>query len=1065
MNSFFRRHAVFWAALSIFIIALITRSGALKQYVSPDEPSWVWRSLHFSQALAHGDWAGTAQIGHPGVTTMWLGTLGILAKRAADPVASNEAIRWLSQVNTLTPENAEAFKRLGVFLTFARIPVILINALGVALLYLLARRLWGQRVGVIAGLLFALDPFTAGLSGLLHVDGLLTTFSVLSILAMLNGLSRPATQSLTLKGQEAGGKGWFALAGAFAGLAFLSKSPGLFLTGFAVVVLFLAVITKRLSFKRALLCLGLFVIVHWSLFMLLYPAMWVQPIETLGGIFGLASFLGANAVRPTFFDGQYQLNHGASFYPLALAFRLTPLLVFGLLAALIAIGVAAWKRSGTQTFAAIVLLIGAALFLAFITPVAKKYDRYMLPAEALLILVAAWGIGQIRSRVVRWLAVAGTAALVLLHWPYLLMHYNALAGGAPEAQKHFAVGWGEGLGAAAKWINQQPNGLQSVAATSALPSFAPIFSGQSRNTFEYDLELSDYYVITLSERQLDPEFYADLLARGDVVQTLRTGLVDGVWVLRNKLVSQQAEALRAANPETDAVVTLIDLPVTRAYAGNAQLVMLPRDVTTNELEQILNDLSTKYQRLWFAWSSAVSPVVQQQIRDWLGQTATLAAEPRTFGDTQIAAYDLKPGRIGRIEPFRVQFNGNLALVGVTPVADGRSGVVETRWQPLAPLSAPYTATLQLLDPTGATQSVTGGLIQNVDQVAAAQWPIGRAVDQTFRFTLPDEAPPGRYEVRVSIDQMDGNRAGLFSASGNFSGTAPALASLEVPPLAEALDRLKRDTEYPFTHRWDDMVEIVGFDSGPGVVINGDLWAVDVVWRGMSDHLRDLQVIWEVRDQSDHKMFSTRLPLSVYPTSSWREGEVIGARYLLRFPVDMNPADYHVSVGVTDADGNLLEGGMFAPFDVRLLHRDRSFDLPQQPQHRVDTHFDDPAITLIGADYPTQTLHAGDTLPLTLYWQAGTTTENLYTVFTHLETLNGQVIAQIDSQPQGGGMPTASWATGQVITDTYPLRIPPDTPPGAYRIAVGMYNPLDGTHLIDTRTGDGGVVLDPAIVVK
>ena len=1063
MRSFIQRHAVLSAALAIFAMALFTRSGALKQYISPDEPSWVWRSIAFSRALAEGDWANTAQMGHPGVTTMWLGSLGILAKRAADPAASAEAVQWLSQVSTLAPENAEAFKRLGVFLTYARIPVIVVNALGVVLIYLLVRRLWGQRVGLIAGLLFALDPFAAGLSGLLHVDGLLTTFSVLAILAMLNGLYRPSPPTPPPARERGGSGSWFALAGAFAGLAFLSKSPGIFLTGFAVAALLLALITRRLPFKQALIDFLLFVIVHWSLVILLYPAMWRQPIETLGGIFGLASFLSANAVRPTFFDGQYQLNHGTGFYPLALAFRLTPVVALGLIAALIGMARAAWKRSGQQTFGVLVLLIGAALFIALITPAAKKYDRYMLPAEALLILVAAWGIGQIRSGVVRSLAVIGAAALVLLNWPYLLMHYNLLLGGAPEAQKHFAVGWGEGLGAAANWINQQPDGLQAAAATSAIPSFAPIFSGQSRNTYDRDLELSDYYVITLSERQLNPEFYADLLARGDVAQTLRTGTVDGAWVLRNKQARLQAEALRDANPPTDAIVTLIDLPVARAYAGAAPLVLLPRDVTTDELEQILNDLSTRYQRLWFAWSQAVSPVVQQQMRDWLAQTATLAQQ-QDFGDTQIAAYDLKPGQIGRLDPLRVQFNGNFALVGVTPVTEGRSGAIEMRWLPLAPLSVPYTATLQLIDPSGATWSITGGLIQNADQVAAAQWPIGRAVDQAFRFTLPDEAPPGRYDVRVSIDQMDGNRAGLFGATGNFSGTAPVLASFEVPPLAEAGDRLKRGLEYPLTHRWDDAVEIVGFDSGPGVVINGDLWAADVVWRGMNDHLRDLQVIWEVRDQADRKMFSTRLPLSAYPTSAWREGEVIGARYLLRFPVDLKPADYHVSLGVAGPDGQLLEGGLFTPFDVRLLHRDRSFDLPQ-PQHRVDARFDDPAITLIGADYPTQTLRAGEVLPLTLYWQAGTTTDNLYTVFAHLETLNGQVIAQIDAQPQGGGMPTVSWATGQVIADQYPLQLPPDTPPGAYRIVVGLYNPLDGTHLIDTRTGDGEVALDPAVIVK
>jgi 4-amino-4-deoxy-L-arabinose transferase-like glycosyltransferase len=1085
MRSFLQRHTVLSAAVVIFLIAFIVRCGALKQYVTPDEPSWVWRSINFSRALAEGDWADTAQMGHPGVTTMWLGALGILVKRAADPVASRDALQWLSQVTTLAPENAEAFKHLGIFVTYARIPVIFINALGVVLIYLLVRRLWGQRVGVLAGLLFALDPFTAGLSGLLHVDGLLTTFSVLSILAILNGASspRPASpESLRDSGEAGdaapplpkrsssfwekglGGEMWFALAGAFAGLAFLSKSPGLFLTGFAVVVLFFAVITRRLALIHAVLCLLSFVIVHWALFIALYPAMWVQPLETLGGIFGLASFLGANAVRPTFFDGQYALNHGANFYPVALAFRLTPVLVFGLIVALIALVVAAWKQSSTGAFAVILLLIGAALFVALITPAAKKYDRYMLPAEALLILVAAWGIGQIRSGVVRSLAVIGAAALVLLNWPYLLMHYNALLGGAPEAQKRFAVGWGEGLGAAANWLNRQSDGLQSVVATSAIPSFAPLFSGQARNTFEHDLELSDYYVITLSERQLSPDFYADLLTRGDVVQTLRTGPVDGAWVLRNKQARLQAEALNAADPRTDVIITLVDLPVARAYAGDTQLVMLPRDVTSNELEQILNDLSTRYKRLWFAWSPAVSPVVQQQIQGWLEQTATAVAQPQDFGDTQIAVYDLKPGRIGRIDPFRVQFNGNFALVGVTPVTQGRSGVIVTRWQPLAPLNVPYTVTLQLLDPTGATWKVTGGLIENSDQVAAAQWPIGRAVDQAFRFTLPDEAPPGRYDVRLGIDQVDGTRAGLFSVTGNFSGTAPVLASWDVAPLDQALDRLKRTTEYPFTYRWDDAVEIVGFDSGPGVVINGDLWPVDVVWRGMNDHLRDLQVVWEVRDQTNQKMFSTRLPLSEYPTSLWREGEVISAHYLLRFPVDLKAADYHVLVGVADPDGNLLEGGMFTPFDVRLLHRDRSFDVPQ-PHHPVDVQFDDPAITLIGADYPTRTLRPGDILPLNLYWQAGSTTDDLYTVFALVETLNGQTIAQIDSQPQGGGMPTASWATGQVITDTYPLQIPLDTPPGAYRVVVGMYNSLDGTHLIDTRTGEGQVVLDPAIVVK
>ena len=1057
-----RRFTVLLFAVLLFVIAFFTRLGALKHYVVPDEPSWVWRSLAFSQALAQNQWANTAQIGHPGVTTMWLGSLGIVVKRLADPAASTEAIQWLSRLTTLSPDNAEAFKRLGVFLTYARLPVIFVNALGVVLIYLLMRRLFGQKVGMLGGLLFALDPFTAGLSGLLHVDGLLATFSALSVLALLNGLQQPASPS----GRRVE---WFALAGAFAGLAFLSKSPGIFLTGFAGLIALVAVITRRLSLKRALLGFLVFVIVQWSLIFLLYPAMWVDPVGTLSGIFGLASYLSANAVRPTFFDGQFQLNHGASFYPTALAFRLTPVVMLALLATIVVWVVLAWRRRGAASrrerdalTACLLLLVFAVLYILLITPAAKKYDRYMLPAEAMLILVAAWGLGQIRSRVVQAIAVTGAALLVLINWPYLLMHYNLLLGGAAAAQNHLAVGWGEGLGAAANWINQQPDGLQSTVATTAVPSFAPIFSGQSRNTYDRDLELADYYVLTLSERQLIPDLFNSLMQRGELVQTLRTGLVDGAWVLRNKQAQLQAAALKQAEPQTDAIVTMSDLPVARVYDGAAKLVVLPRAVTTSEIEQILNDLSTKYRRLWFAWSPAVSPVVQQQMQRWLSQTATLTQQ-QDFGGTQIAEYDLKPGQIGRLEPFRVQFNGNFALVDILPLLQERGGTIETRWQALAPFAAPYTVTLQLIDQQGTTWSTVGGLIQDVDEVPAAQWPIGRSTDQTFRFTLPDEAPPGQYDVRVSIDQADG-QAGLFSATGNFSGTAPVLASFEAPLRADPLNSLNRTTDYPFTHRWDDDIEIVGFDSGPGVATNGNLWSVDVVWRSMNDHLPNLDVVWEVLDQDNHKMFSTRLPLSAYPTSQWREGEVIGARYVLRFPVDLKPADYHVAIGVAGPDGNLLEGGMFTPFDVRLLNLDRSFDTPQ-PQYPMSVAFDDPAIQLIGVDVPTHTFHAGETLPLTLYWQAGTTTNDLYTVFVHLETLNGHVISQIDAQPQGGGMPTTSWATGQVIPDAYPVTIPADTPPGAYRLVVGMYNPLDGTHLIDTRTGEGEVALEQPVLVK
>ncbi len=455
-------------------------------------------------------------------------------------------------------------------------------------------------------------------------------------------------------------------------------------------------------------------------------------------------------------------------------------------------------------------------------------------------------------------------------------------------------------------------------------------------------------------------------------------------------------------------------------------------------------------------------MVQDQVRQWLAQAA-LEAQSTDFGATQVSAYDLKPDKLGRLEPLRVQFNGDFALLGVKAMPRDRAAAVTLRWQALTSATPAYSVTLQLVDASGDVWQVGGGAIEDDVQFATPRWSNGHIADQTFGLKLPDEAPPGRYSVRVSVDQADGQRVGLFSATGTFSGTAPMLAAVDLPALDRPLKTLRRSVEYPFTHNWADQIEVVGFDSGPGVVINGDLWTVDVLWRSRADQLPDLGVLWEVRDQAGHKMFSTRLPLSSYPTSRWRKYDIISARYALRFPVDLIKADYQVWLGVTAPDGTLLGDGLFRPFDVRLLERERTFTLPITPT--LDVTFSDPAITLIDAQFPPGVQRPGAPLPVTLYWRAATTTDNLYTVFVRLEALDGQALTQIDSAPQGGGMPTASWATGQIIEDVYPLTIPPDTSPGAYRVVVGLYNPLDGMHLIDTATGEGEVGLRPAVIVK
>ena len=234
-------------ALAVCIaLALLLRLAPLGLYVTPDEPAWVYRAILFEQALQARDWAGAPITGHPGVTTMWLGAAGVAAQQALHPQQSSAHLDWIGRLAWLAPENGVAFRHLAYFLSPARVAVVLTTTLGLLAAYWLAARLLGRRTALVATGLLAFDPFLVGHSALLHTDALLATFSLLALLAALNGLraARPAR--------------WWGLSGLCAGLALLTKTPAVVLVLFLLLLLALSpLLLPRRHQLRHLLASGL----------------------------------------------------------------------------------------------------------------------------------------------------------------------------------------------------------------------------------------------------------------------------------------------------------------------------------------------------------------------------------------------------------------------------------------------------------------------------------------------------------------------------------------------------------------------------------------------------------------------------------------------------------------------------------------------------------------------------------------------------------------------------------------------------------------------------------------
>lgn len=79
------------------------------------------------------------------------------------------------------------------------------------------------------------------------------------------------------------------------------------------------------------------------------------------------------------------------------------------------------------------------------------------------------------------------------------------------------------------------------------------------------------------------------------------------------------------------------------------------------------------------------------------------------------------------------------------------------------------------------------------------------------------------------------------------------------------------------------------------------------------------------------------------------------------------------------------------------------------------------------------------LALHLYWQTSKKLARDYTVFVHIYSSDGKLVAQKDATPVHGTFPTTQWEPNETIVDSYEIAIPRDVPGGAYTLMAGMYD--------------------------
>ena len=95
------------------------------------------------------------------------------------------------------------------------------------------------------------------------------------------------------------------------------------------------------------------------------------------------------------------------------------------------------------------------------------------------------------------------------------------------------------------------------------------------------------------------------------------------------------------------------------------------------------------------------------------------------------------------------------------------------------------------------------------------------------------------------------------------------------------------------------------------------------------------------------------------------------------------------------------------------------------------------VVLLGYTLDRRVVRPGETLRLTLYWQALSPMEHNYSVFSQVLSGQDQVWASNDGWPVDGLSPTSHWELDDIVEDVRELTVGLTTPPGFYDIQVGL----------------------------
>jgi 4-amino-4-deoxy-L-arabinose transferase-like glycosyltransferase len=341
-----------------------------------------------------------------------------------------------------------------------------------------------------------------------------------------------------------------------------------------------------------------------------------------------------------------------------------------------------------------------------------------------------------------------------------------------------------------------------------------------------------------------------------------------------------------------------------------------------------------------------------------------------------------------------------------------------------------------------TWSSQGRLVFSAISTWSIYLALGLATIATRRFARPFMALVGIFMFVVS-------------ALAPFTTIAPAYA--QPAPVTAPAPHILLDVAF------GDQIKLIGADVASTSTQPGRQSEITLYWQALKPTVKDYSTFVHLLDANDIVVAQRDMypGQGLWPTSQMRPGDIIASRYVLNIPVTAYaPDQLHWEVGVYDFATQQRLPVSSGSDNVRFGSVElaaQSGAVPNPLQVNLGNQID-----LIGYSLDRRVASPNEPIFLTLYWRAKSKMPADYTVFTHVLQPPETIWAQQDKQLQP---PSSSWSIGQVVSDTYELKIKPDAPPGVYEVEVGVYDLLKNFERLRVLTDDGRITENHVLLGK